>query len=99
MLQRIRDEAHRVANGYHQLLLKKRIAESLLDDIPGISQTRKVNLLREFGSIQKIRDSTPTQIAEVDGIGKKLAQEIYDWFRKGSPVVEAKIGSDALPLG
>ncbi len=84
MLQRIRDEAHRVANGYHQLLLKKRIAESLLDDIPGVSETRKINLLRAFGSIQKIREADPEKIAGVDGIGKKLASEIHQWFRKGS---------------
>ncbi len=49
LLQRIRDEAHRFANTYHQLLMKKRIGESILDDCPGVSQNRK-NLL-----LQKIR--------------------------------------------
>lgn len=92
MLQRIRDEAHRVANGYHQLLLKKRIAESLLDEIPGVSQARKVNLLRHFGSIQKIRLAGIDQIAAVDGIGKKLGAEIYEWFRKDAPS-----GDDSVP--
>ena len=45
LLQRIRDEAHRFANGYHQLLMKRRIAESLLDDCPGVSRARKEALL------------------------------------------------------
>src|SRR5207247_7284177 len=41
LLQRIRDEAHRFANAYHQLLMKKRVEESILDDCPGVSQNRK----------------------------------------------------------
>ena len=48
LLQRIRDEAHRFANGYHQLLMKRRIAESILDDCPGISETRKTALLKRI---------------------------------------------------
>ena len=48
LLQRIRDEAHRFANTYHQLLMKKRIGESILDDCPGVSQNRKNILLRQF---------------------------------------------------
>ena len=52
LLQRIRDEAHRFANTYHQLLMKKRIAESILDDCPGVSQNRKKLLLQRFGSVE-----------------------------------------------
>ncbi|MCX6967463.1 MAG: excinuclease ABC subunit UvrC, partial [Verrucomicrobia bacterium] len=55
LLQRIRDEAHRFANGYHQLLMKRRIAESLLDDCPGVSATRKQALLQKFGSVARLR--------------------------------------------
>jgi excinuclease ABC subunit C len=51
LLQRIRDEAHRFANGFHQLLMKRRIAESLLDECPGVSQHRKALLLQKFGSV------------------------------------------------
>lgn len=100
MLQRLRDEAHRVANGYHQLLLKKRINESLLDDIPGVSQSRKANLLKSFGTISKIREATPEHIAQVEGVGKKLAGEIYDWFRKGSAgAIESNSDEEDFPLG
>jgi len=76
LLQRIRDEAHRFANGYHQLLMKRRIAESLLDDCPGVSQTRKQLLLQAFGSVERLRHATPEQIATVEGIGPKLASQI-----------------------
>src|SRR5207245_382004 len=61
LLQRIRDEAHRFANAYHQLLMKKRIGESLLDDCPGISQNRKNLLLRKFGSVNQLRKAKGKQ--------------------------------------
>jgi excinuclease ABC subunit C len=80
LLQRIRDEAHRWANGYHQLLMKRRIAESLLDDIPGVSETRKLALLKEFGSVARLRRLTPDTIARVPGISKTLATEIRAWL-------------------
>lgn len=76
LLQRIRDEAHRFANGYHSLLLKKRISESALDDVEGISEARKKALLSHFGSIARIRRATPEALAEVPGISKKLAEQV-----------------------
>ncbi|HEX8295546.1 MAG TPA: excinuclease ABC subunit UvrC [Chthoniobacteraceae bacterium] len=76
LLQRIRDEAHRFANGYHQLLMKRRIAESLLDDCPGVSQHRKQILLQEFGSVARLKRATAEEIAATEGIGPKLAQQI-----------------------
>jgi excinuclease ABC subunit C len=76
LLQRIRDEAHRFANGYHSLLLKRRVSESRLDDIPGISESRKKALLIKFGSVERIRRTTPEALAEVAGISPRLAGEI-----------------------
>jgi excinuclease ABC subunit C len=76
LLQRIRDEAHRFANGYHQLLMKRRIAESLLDDCPGVSQARKAVLLQEFGSVARLRNATVEEIAATEGIGPRLAEQI-----------------------
>ena len=78
MLQRIRDEAHRVANGYNELLLRRRISESLLDDIPGVSPARKKALLAEFGSIARIRRMTPETIARVPGVSGELARKISE---------------------
>jgi len=76
LLQRIRDEAHRFANGYHQLLMKRRVEESILDDCPGVSQARKERLLERFGSVSRLRKATGEEIAAVPGIGAKLADEI-----------------------
>ncbi|HEX4085154.1 MAG TPA: helix-hairpin-helix domain-containing protein, partial [Chthoniobacteraceae bacterium] len=84
LLQRIRDEAHRVANGYHQLLMKKRIAESILDDCPGVSQARKQALLKRFGSVDRLRKAGPGDVATVEGIGPKLAAGIVDFLRERS---------------
>ena len=76
LLQRIRDEAHRFANGYHQLLMKRRIGESLLDDCPGISETRKKALLRKFGSVARIRKAGIDELMETEGISRNLAEQI-----------------------
>lgn len=76
LLQRIRDEAHRFANTYHQLLMKKRIGESILDDCPGISRTRTENLLKQFGSVERLRKASEAEIAAVRGISPALAGEL-----------------------
>jgi len=80
LLQRIRDEAHRFANGYHQLLLKRRIAESILDDCPGVSENRKQLLLRRFGSVARLRKASVEQIAETEGISRKLAETVSQFL-------------------
>jgi excinuclease ABC subunit C len=76
LLQRIRDEAHRVANGYHQLLMKRRVRESVLDDIAGVNKSRKQALLRVFGSVDRLRKASIEEIAAVPGVGENLAQRI-----------------------
>jgi excinuclease ABC subunit C len=81
LLQRIRDEAHRFANGYHQLLMKRRIDESVLDDCPGVSQHRKQLLLKAFGSVSRLRKKPESEIAEVRGISDKLAREIVEFLK------------------
>jgi excinuclease ABC subunit C len=82
LLQRIRDEAHRFANTYHQLLMKKRIEESILDDCPGVSQNRKNLLLRRFGSVNRLRRASVDEIAATEGIGRKLAEEVHRFLRQ-----------------
>jgi len=85
LLQRIRDEAHRFANGYHQLLMKRRIAESTLDDCPGVSQHRKALLLQKFGSVARLRRASVEEIADVEGIGKKLAAQVAQFLAERAP--------------
>ncbi|HWB61069.1 MAG TPA: excinuclease ABC subunit UvrC [Chthoniobacteraceae bacterium] len=81
LLQRIRDEAHRFANGYHQLLMKRRIAESILDDCPGVSENRKQLLLKKFGSVARLRKATVDEIAATEGIGRKLAEQVAEFLK------------------
>jgi excinuclease ABC subunit C len=81
LLQRIRDEAHRFANSYHQLLMKKRVGESILDDCPGVSQNRKNLLLRKFGSVKRLRRASVDEIASTDGIGRKLAEDVHRFLQ------------------
>jgi excinuclease ABC subunit C len=76
LLQRIRDESHRVANSYNAQLRLRKISESLLDEFPGIGEARKAALLKKFGSIQRLRLATEEQIAEVPGFGRKVAAEL-----------------------
>jgi len=82
LLQRIRDEAHRFANAYHQLLMKKRVEESILDDCPGVSQNRKNLLLRRFGSVSRLRKASVEVIAATEGIGRKLAEEVHRFLQQ-----------------
>ncbi|HEY5954049.1 MAG TPA: excinuclease ABC subunit UvrC [Terrimicrobiaceae bacterium] len=82
LLQRIRDEAHRFANSFHSLLLKKRISESQLDEIPGVSASRKKALLEAFGSVERIRRSSAREIASVTGIGPRLGEQISEYLAR-----------------
>jgi len=76
LLQRIRDESHRVANSYNAQLRLRKISESVLDEFPGIGEARKAALLKKFGSVQRLRAATVEQIAATPGFGGKAAQEL-----------------------
>jgi excinuclease ABC subunit C len=82
-MQRIRDEAHRFANGYNELLLRKRVKESQLDDCPGISPAKKKLLLKKFGSVKRLMKATPEQIGEIPGISAKFAETLLEFLRGG----------------
>ncbi len=76
LLQRVRDECHRVANSYNAQLRLKKISESVLDEFPGIGERRKQALLKKFGSVQRLKMATLEQLAEVPGFGGKAAEEL-----------------------
>ncbi|PWU10158.1 MAG: excinuclease ABC subunit C [Verrucomicrobia bacterium] len=80
LLQRIRDEAHRFANAYHSLLLKRRMTESVLDEVPGVSEARKKILLEKFGSVARLKKAKIEEIAALPGIGEKLATQLRIYF-------------------
>ncbi len=82
LLQRIRDEAHRCANNYNELLLRKRMKESLLDDCPGVSPRRKAALLSRFGSVDRIRKRSAEEISQLPGISLQSAEVMLQWLNR-----------------
>lgn len=81
LLQRIRDEAHRFAITYFRSRHLKRNLESMLDRIPGIGKVNKKALLEAFKTVEAIKEATPQELSQVEGIGEKRAQIIYNFFR------------------
>jgi excinuclease ABC subunit C len=84
LLQRLRDECHRVANSYNAQLRLKKISESVLDEFPGIGEARKAALLKRFGSVQRLRTATLEQLAAVPGFGGKAAAELKKFLEARS---------------
>ena len=78
MLQRIRDEAHRFAITYHRSLRGKAMVESAFDEIPGVGPARRRALLDRFGTLQKVREASVDELAEVDGISLTMARRIHE---------------------
>jgi excinuclease ABC subunit C len=76
LLQRIRDEAHRFAITYHRQKRSKRMITSTLDEVPGLGEVRRKALLRQFGSLKKLKAASVEEIVEVPGIGRRTAEAI-----------------------
>lgn len=76
LIQRVRDEAHRFAVSFHRKKRTKSAFKSALDELPGVGPKRKKALIREFGSVKRIREASVEQLAAVDGIGHSLAEQI-----------------------
>ena len=83
-LQRMRDEAHRFAVGYHRKLRAKGMLQSPLENIPGIGRKRRLELLRVFGSIEDMRNSNVDEIKKIRGFNKKAAEELLKALKKTS---------------
>jgi len=80
-IYRIQEEAHRFAISYHRSLRSKEMLKSELDDIKGIGQKRKAALLKHFKSVDNIKKASVEELAQVDGMNKKIAEELYNYFR------------------
>ena len=82
LMQRIRDEAHRFANNYNELLLRKRMHDSALDEVPGMSKARKMALLQHFKSLAAVKKASSHDLQKVPGVGPKSAEQIVEWFQE-----------------
>ena len=78
LLQRIRNEAHRFALDYQRKLRSRQLKLSVLDSIPGLGPRRKEELIRKWGSIERIASATPEEIAQTPGIGDELAKLVIE---------------------
>jgi excinuclease ABC subunit C len=83
LLQRVRDEAHRFAITYHRQKRSQSLRSSALDDVPGLGPARRAALLKQFGSVRRLSAATPEEIAEVPGIGPRLAEVVAASLRTG----------------
>jgi excinuclease ABC subunit C len=88
LLQRVRDEAHRFAITYHRQKRSTSMLVSLLDDVPGLGSTRRKALMKQFGSLKRLRAATVDELMAVPGIGRRTAE-----------AVQAAIAEPADPAG
>ena len=77
LLQRIRDESHRFAITYHRQLRKKDMKNSVLDGVSGLGPSRRARLIKEFGSINKIRQATLEDLLKLTWLPEEVAKSIY----------------------
>jgi len=82
LLQRVRDEAHRFAIGYHRSLRARAARTSVLDEIPGIGERRKQKLLRHFRTLRRLREASVEEIAATAACGRAVAEMVADRLRE-----------------
>lgn len=76
------DCVHNTAIEYHRKVRSKEVTKSLLDNIDGIGEVRKTELLKRFGSVEKILNASDDEISQINGINKKMAQKIKEELGK-----------------
>lgn len=81
LITRIQDEAHRFAIEYHRSLRSKSQVHSVLDDIPGIGDTRRKALMKHFRSIEAVQAASEEELSQVSGMNRAAAESVYRFFR------------------
>lgn len=84
LITRVQDEAHRFAIEYHRSLRSKGQVHSVLDDIPGIGETRRKALMRHFKGLDGIREASVETLSNIESMNEKAARQVYDFFHKKS---------------
>ena len=77
LLQRIRDESHRLAISYHRQLRDKRMTASILDGIPGLGEKRKRRLIEEFGGVKKVKLASIVELEAITWLPQPVAEAVY----------------------
>lgn len=76
----IQEEVHRFALEYHKTLRSKTMTQSLLDEIEGVGAKRRLRLMQYFKSIDKIREASVEELAKVDGMNRRTAEKVFEYF-------------------
>lgn len=82
LITRIQDEAHRFAIEFHRSLRSKEQVHSVLDDIEGIGPTRRKSLMKNFQSLDKIKDASIEELVGIDSMNQAAAEKVYEFFHK-----------------
>lgn len=90
LLERIRDEAHRVAVSHQRVRRRKQLRASDLDHIPGVGPGRRRRLLKHFGSLRSLAEADPEEVRSVPGIGPEIARRIGEHLQ-GAATDEASL--------
>ena len=77
-LQRVRDEAHRYAVGFHRRRRRVTTLASALDAVPGIGKARKAQLIAHFGSFEAVRAATLDELSALPGFNRRLAEAVKE---------------------
>lgn len=81
LIQRLRDEAHRFAIGYHRRLHRKKVLASILERVPGVGPVTRQRLLTQIGSLKRIAEADPDELVRAGKISQKKAREILEYLR------------------
>ncbi len=81
LLQRVRDEVHRWAITYHRAVRGRAATMSVLDEIPGIGPVRRRNLVKFFGSVERMRAASPEELAQAPGMTKTAAMDVWNHLK------------------
>ena len=91
LITRIQDEAHRFAIEYHRSLRSKGQVRSILDEIPGIGDTRRKALMKHLKSLDAVKSASVEELMEVPGMNRTSAENVYRFFRKNKDDNPAQI--------
>ena len=82
LITRIQDETHRFAIEYHRSLRGKAQTHSILDDIPGVGGARRRALMKQYGSLDALKEAAVEELAQLPSMNRRAAQAVYDFFHK-----------------